>query len=244
MSTMPAPPRPALRKVLVVDDDEDIGVVAKLALSLDGRVAVEVCTDGESALIQAARYNPDIVLLDVMMPRLDGAATLARIRNDVVLRHIPVVFLTAKALPAEIDRLLSLGAIAVIPKPFAPMSLLGRLREIWDGAGAIPTPSEAIALPGSRFSHRLARDAAEFSALAQALQVASVEGRHEVLLSIDRLAHKLHGAAATFGVAEVAGAVAGLRQVLRAGQQALDHETEDVLTSLRALIATLSNVRC
>ena len=245
MSTMPAPARPALRKVLVVDDDEDIGVVAKLALSLDGTVSVEVCADGEGALVHAMRFQPDVVLLDVMMPGLDGPATLARMRANAALRHTPVVFLTAKALPAEIQRLLALGAMAVIPKPFAPMSLLGRLREIWLGAGAAVTAMPiAITLPGDRFSRRMARDAVEFSALMRSLEEAGAQGRHEVLLEIDRLAHKLHGAAATFGAAAVARAVFDLRFPLRSALESPGHETGDVLTSLRALIEVLARVRC
>jgi DNA-binding response OmpR family regulator len=231
--------------VLVVDDDEDIGVVAKLALSLDGTVCVEVCADGEGALVHARRFQPDVVLLDVMMPGLDGPATLARMRASAALSQTPVVFLTAKALPAEIQRLLALGAIAVIPKPFAPMFLLSRLREIWQGAGAAPgATSAAICLPGDRFSRRMARDAVEFSALLRSLEEAAAQGRHEVLLAIDRLAHKLHGAAATFGAAGVAQAVLDLRLALRAALEGSAHEPGGVLTSLRALIEVLARVRC
>lgn len=247
MSTLPSPARCALRRVLVVDDDEDIGVVAKLALSLDGTMAVEVCADGEGALVRAGSFQPDVVLLDVMMPRLDGPATLARMRENAVLKNTPVVFLTAKALPAEIDRLLALGAIAVIPKPFAPMTLLSRLREIWQGAGAAPGAPAApatVALPGDRFSKRMARDALEFSALTQSLEEADAMSRHDALLAIDRLAHKLHGAAATFGAADVASAVSNLRVTLRSALQGSSDETGDVLTSLRALIAMLTGVKC
>ncbi len=244
MSTTPIAARSALRKVLVVDDDEDIGVVAKLALSLDGTVSVEVCVNGADALVQAARFQPDVVLLDVMMPGLDGPATLARLRENVALKHLPVVFLTAKALPAEIERLLALGAIAVIPKPFAPMTLLSRLRMIWQGAGAPTATPAALILPADRFSRRMARDAVQFSALLQALAEAGEQGRQEALLAIDRLAHKLHGAAATFGAAEVAGAVLDLRAALRSALESAAHETGGVLNALRALIAVLARVRC
>jgi DNA-binding response OmpR family regulator len=244
MSTPPAVARSALRKVLVVDDDEDIGVIAKLALSLDGTVAVEVCMNGADALVQAARFQPDVVLLDVMMPGLDGPATLARLRENAALKDLPVVFLTAKALPAEIDRLLALGAIAVIPKPFAPMTLLSRLRTIWQGAGATTDTLGTLAMPAGRFSKRMARDAVEFSALLQSLTEAAGPGRQEALLAIDRLAHKLHGAAATFGAAEVASAVLDLRAALRSALASGNRETGGVLNSLRILISVLSRVRC
>ena len=244
MSDLSSTPRSALRKVLVVDDDEDIGVVAKLALSLDGTVSVEVCANGEDALVQVERFQPDVVLLDVMMPGLDGPATLARLRGNVSSSQTPVVFLTAKAQASEMERLLALGAIAVISKPFAPMDLLSRLRTIWQGAGADTAPPAAFALPGDRFSLRMARDAVQFSALRQSLEDAGVEGQHEALLAIDRLAHKLHGAAATFGAAEVARAVLDLRVALRAALENPGGDTGGVLGALRSLIAVLAPVRC
>lgn len=242
-STSTAPAR-ALRKVLVVDDDEDIGVVARLALSLDGTVSVEVFTDAERAIARASSFQPDVVLLDVMMPGLDGPATLARMRSDATLARTPVVFLTAKALPAETERLLALGAIAVIPKPFQPMTLLSRVREICQGASAVSAAPATIGLPGDRFKQRKARDAGEFSALLQSLEAAEPGGRHDVVVAIDRLAHKLHGAAATFGDQEVARAVSSLRVVLRSVLESPDRDIDATLVSLRALVATLAGVRC
>ncbi|MEJ1961233.1 MAG: response regulator [Gammaproteobacteria bacterium] len=227
-----------------MDDDEDIGVVAKLALSLDGTVSVEVCTDGEHAIARASSFEPDVVLLDVMMPGLDGPATLARMRSNAALSQTPVVFLTAKALPAETERLLALGAIAVIPKPFAPMTLLARVREICQGANAVSAAPAAIGLPGERFKQRKARDAGEFSTLLQSLETAAPESRHDVVLALDRLAHKLHGAAATFGDPDVAQAVSSLRRALRSVLESPDSDIGGTPAALRALIATLSGVRC
>jgi two-component system, OmpR family, response regulator len=123
--------RPPLARVLYVDDEPDIREVVEMALGLAGALTVKTCGSGIQALTLLPDYRPDLVLLDVMMPGLDGPATLARMRDDEALRHIPVVFMTAKALPQEVDRFMSLGAIGVISKPFDPMLLAKRVQEIW-----------------------------------------------------------------------------------------------------------------
>lgn len=121
-----------LGSVLYVDDEPDIREVVELSLGLAEELDVQTCESGERALELMARNRPDLVLLDVMMPGLDGPATLARLRADPQLRSIPVIFMTAKALPQEIERFLSLGAVAVIPKPFDPLQLAGQITAIWE----------------------------------------------------------------------------------------------------------------
>jgi two-component system, OmpR family, response regulator len=120
-----------LKSVLYVDDEPDIREVVEMSLNLVPGVAVKTCGSGAAALQLLPSFLPDLVLLDVMMPGLDGPATLARMRNDAALKHIPVVFMTAKALPQEVDRFMSLGAVGVISKPFDPMQLATRVQEIW-----------------------------------------------------------------------------------------------------------------
>ena len=117
-------------KVLVVDDEPDIRRIAKLGLSRVGGMEVVEAANGMEALVRAKEDKPDAVLLDVMMPRLDGPSTLARLREDPATSGIPVVFLTAKAIAAELDRLKSLGAAGVLTKPFDPMTLARELRAI------------------------------------------------------------------------------------------------------------------
>jgi two-component system OmpR family response regulator len=120
-----------LKSVLYVDDEPDIREVVEMALNLVSGITVKTCGSGASALQLLPSFMPDLVLLDVMMPGLDGPATLARMRSDAVLSRIPVVFMTAKALPQEVDRFMSLGAVGVISKPFDPMHLAARVQEIW-----------------------------------------------------------------------------------------------------------------
>ncbi len=122
-----------MQSVLYVDDEPDIREVVEMSLALAADLAVESCGSGEQALELMAAQRPDMVLLDVMMPGLDGPGTLARMRADARLAGIPVVFLTAKALPAEIQRFLALGAVAIIPKPFDALKLADQVRAIWDG---------------------------------------------------------------------------------------------------------------
>ena len=102
-----------------------------MALELAGDVRIETCGSGHDALEVALSFRPDLILLDAMMPDLDGAATLNALRQEPSLGTIPVVFLTAKSSHAEIESLRRLGAADVIVKPFDPLTLGARVKEIW-----------------------------------------------------------------------------------------------------------------
>jgi len=123
-----------LTTVFYIDDEPDIREIVELALGLVPGLIVRTCPSGTQALQELPLVMPDLVLLDVMMPGLDGPATLAKIREDERLRALPVIFMTAKALPQEVDRFLRLGAIGVISKPFDPILLGARVQEIWSAA--------------------------------------------------------------------------------------------------------------
>ena len=129
-----------LQRILYVDDEPDIRKVAKIALELVGKLTLCLCGSGEEALAQAEGFKPDLILLDVMMPGMDGPATLAALRGIESLAATPVVFLTAKAQATEVQRYRELGAVDVITKPFQPMQLPERLRAIWR---ALPDPEVA-----------------------------------------------------------------------------------------------------
>jgi CheY-like chemotaxis protein len=115
-------------KVLIVDDEPDIRRIATLSLARLGAMDVIEAANGEDALRRAQDEKPDAILLDVMMPGRDGPSTLAALRADPGTAAIPVVFLTAKAMPSEIERLRKLGAVGVLTKPFDPMKLAADLR--------------------------------------------------------------------------------------------------------------------
>ena len=124
-----------LNRILYVEDEPDIQAVARLALEAVGGFTLKVCTSGEEAVRDAVGFSPELILLDVMMPGMDGPTTLARLRQLAPLATTPVIFMTAKVQPAEIAHFKSLGALDVIPKPFDPMALAGQVRAIWDAHG-------------------------------------------------------------------------------------------------------------
>ena len=115
-------------KILLIDDDDDVRRVAHLSLSRLGRMEVVDEGSGASGLLRAAVERPDAILLDVMMPGMDGPATLAALRADPATASIPVLFLTAKAMASEVERLLRLGALGVLTKPFDPLTLAAQVR--------------------------------------------------------------------------------------------------------------------
>jgi len=120
-----------LNKILYVEDEPDIQEVARMALELVGGFTVEICSSGEEALAKAAEFDPDLFLLDVMMPGMDGPTTLGELRKIEAVAAKPAIFMTAKVQPHEVAEYRELGAIDVIPKPFDPMSLSANIQEIW-----------------------------------------------------------------------------------------------------------------
>lgn len=120
-----------LRRILLVEDDQDIQIVAGLALQDLAGFEVSVCSSGREALSTAQSFAPDLIILDVMMPELDGPGTLAELRRLPDLAETPVIFMTAKAQPNEIAEYRKLGALDVIIKPFDPMQLGDDVLRIW-----------------------------------------------------------------------------------------------------------------
>lgn len=123
-----------LRRILCVDDEADIRRVAALALEAIGGFTVLTCESGRDAVEVAPGFAPDLLLLDMNMPDMDGPATLAALRSVDGLADTPVVFLTAEARTGEVERLEALGALGVIAKPFDPMTLPDQVRRLWSGA--------------------------------------------------------------------------------------------------------------
>ena len=121
-------------KILHVDDEPDIREVAALALSIDPEMEIRSAASGLQALdvLGGGGWAPDVILLDVMMPELDGPGTLQRLRALPAHRQTPVIFMTARAQAQEQQRFIDLGAVAVIIKPFDPMTLAGQVRDHLD----------------------------------------------------------------------------------------------------------------
>lgn|SRR3990167_9774818 len=123
--------RGKLNKILLAEDEADIRTIAKIALEDIGKFTVSYCVSGNDALKKAKDFLPDLILLDVMMPGLDGVATFKAFRQLPEFKETPIIFMTAKVQASEIAYYLQLGAADVISKPFNPVTLADNLRTTW-----------------------------------------------------------------------------------------------------------------
>ena len=121
-----------LERILYAEDEPDIQAVAKLALEMIGGFQVMICNNGSEALQKIPGFTPDLILLDVMMPLMDGPTTLKNLRADPATASIPVIFLTAKVQPPEVAMYQAMGALNVMAKPFDPMTLAAQVKQIWE----------------------------------------------------------------------------------------------------------------
>jgi len=120
-----------LTRILYVEDEPDIRMVAQMALQAVGGFTVIACASGQEALDAAPGAGADLLLLDVMMPGMDGPTTLKGLRQLPATADTPVIFMTAKVQAAEVAVYKGLGALEVIPKPFDPMELSTQIQRIW-----------------------------------------------------------------------------------------------------------------
>lgn len=125
---------PTLTKILYAEDEPDIQSIAEMALEMMGGYTLKVCNNGKEAVDAAKEFAPDLILLDVMMPFMDGPTALQEIRKIPALANTPVIFMTAKVQHEEIESYKALGAIDVIAKPFDPMSLPEAVKSLWQQA--------------------------------------------------------------------------------------------------------------
>jgi CheY-like chemotaxis protein len=198
-------------RILHIDDDPDIRDIVEMSLRLDPSFTTASCADGASALAVASQWMPDMILCDVMMPKMDGPATLARLRESTDTARIPVVFMTARAQPRDVLQLKLLGAVAVITKPFDPMRLAETVRLLLGEA-------------------QLAEQVHDFFVRMQVDRVAlglfrgRFDGTSDQTSMLDDLqvqAHALADAASAFDLPTVSGIAASLEQAIiaqRAGQ--------------------------
>jgi two-component system OmpR family response regulator len=178
-------------RVLHVDDEPDIREVVEMSLGLDPDFSIKSCASGTDALSASDIWPPDLILLDVMMPVMDGPTTLKHLRERPRTHNTPVVFMTARAQAREIEGFVSLGATGVIPKPFDPMTLAQSVRKF-----VLPPKATLAALrPG--FMQRARSDAAALAPYRAAL---APDG-HSVpaIEQIRMIAHNLAGAGGIFG---------------------------------------------
>ena len=173
-------------RVLHVDDEPDIRAIVEYALGLDDTFALRSCSSGEHALEVAPKWSPDIILLDVMMPVMDGPATLARLRENSQIADTPIVFMTARAQTHEVEHFRALGADGVIAKPFDPMTLATSVR------GHLSRRKPDLSELRGSFIARARKDAEVLIARKHETSTAALE-------QIKDIAHRLAGVAGIYG---------------------------------------------
>lgn len=237
----------ALTRILYVEDEPDIQAIARLTLEAVGGFTVEVCSSGEEAIRRAVSFEPDLVLLDVMMPGMDGPTTLKALREIPALKTTPVMFMTAKAQPAEVEHFKSLGAIEVIAKPFDPTKLSQIVLDAWNLRMPESTAPLAERMAALR-SDYIRQLPGKMLAIESAWHRLNDIARDETLLGdLHRMAHSLSGSGKTFGLDAVSDAARDLEQHLKtavqAGRSATGQERTrayEALQQLRQAIAAVS----
>ncbi|MGH6728346.1 MAG: response regulator [Pseudolabrys sp.] len=198
-------------RILHVDDDPLMRDVVELALGFGSEFVVMSCAAAEEGLAAIPGWQPDLTILDVMMPVMDGPAMLERMREDASMAKIPVIFITARCPPPERERLMSLGAVAVIAKPFYPVKLAETVRR--------HMLTIRLASAGYNFSQRLRNDAASLARFRDKLR----NGADSSFVpdEFQSFVHKLAGAAGIFDYQSVSTQAASLEEAIverRAGR--------------------------
>ena len=217
-------------RVLHVDDEPDIREVVELSLSLDPDLDVRSCSSGGDGLAAAAAWLPDLILLDVMMPLMDGPTTLTHLRQSPKTANIPVVFMTARAQPRELEHFVSLGAEGIIAKPFDPMTLAASVRNYVGGLSAGITARRASFLERARENAKALAGHREALADAATATVA--------LDRIGSIAHSIAGGGAIFGFVIMSRQAAALEAAVNAKLQGVD-PVADIERAVDGLIATI-----
>ena len=199
----------ATMKILIIDDDADTRELVQMSLVL-ARIETLTASSGAEGVAKAAREHPDAILLDVMMPFMDGPATLRALRADPRTADIPVLFLTASAMIAEVERLESLDVVGILPKPFDPSTLGGKVRAALEKSAASrrpPATPRADALPKTLDDLRnafiktsLAKAVRAKELVARLQEQPRDEGAREELM---RFFHSLAGIGASHGFVQV-----------------------------------------
>jgi two-component system OmpR family response regulator len=229
-----------LKTILYVDDEADIRDIVEMSLAMVENVSVHTCASGEQALQFLTQTRPDLILLDVMMPGMDGPMTLENIRNRAELAHVPVVFMTAKAAPTEVARLKRLGAIGVIPKPFDPVELPTQLGLIWsehEKASSAEPMARRLAEVAVRY---LQRTKDEINQLRQRISgIMPIDAT--TLNDMRHLAHRMHGSAAVLGLKGISAAAGALEAAIEHGTPAAPDREVAFLAQLHVLLDRLES---
>lgn len=120
-----------LKKILYAEDEPDLQTVVEMTINAMSNYEIKICDNGKKLLESVEAYNPDLILLDVMMPEMDGPTTFKNLQANEKTKNIPVVFMTAKAQVHEIETFKETGVLGIITKPFDPVNLCSDIEKIW-----------------------------------------------------------------------------------------------------------------
>jgi CheY-like chemotaxis protein len=216
-------------RILHVDDEPDIREIVEMSLGLNPDFEVRTCACGADAIAVAAEWSPFLILLDVMMPGMDGPTTLAHLRKDPRTADIPVLFMTARAQARELQQFIALGAQGVISKPFDPMTL----------AFSVRSHLQAIRLETLR-SVFLRRAKSDAEALASCRSSLRQDTNPATVSRIREIAHGLAGAAGLFGYDRISSDAAALEDAVVANQDGAG-SPPDLARALDCLMSCLTN---
>lgn len=121
-----------LKKILYAEDEPDVQTIVELIVQSMSSYEIKICENGKKLLESVEDYEPDLILLDVMMPEMDGPTTFENLQLNEKTKNIPVIFMTAKAQIHEVKIFQEIGVIGVITKPFDPILLCSKIQEIWE----------------------------------------------------------------------------------------------------------------
>jgi two-component system OmpR family response regulator len=231
----PAARVPALKRILVVEDDPDTQVIVSFALGR-GSFVIEVCGTGAEALEKAPAFEPDLVLLDVMLPFMDGPSILREMRRRSSLASVPVIFMTARAQPEDVAEYRSLGSLDVIAKPFDPMTLAENVRAIWSRHHKAVDANDRAALRELQriYTSQLATRLADIETVVSRIRI-----DREAADKLFHLAHRLTGSSATLGYSEVSGAARAVEDLLFARDESAGLQDE----AIRKIETAVHNLR-
>jgi diguanylate cyclase (GGDEF)-like protein len=227
---------PARRRILMVEDEPDIQAIARLALEAIGGFSVRMCSSGAEAIAAGPTFAPDLILLDVMMPGMDGPTTLQAMRREPKLAGTPVLFMTAKVQPHELAQYRDLGVLDVLPKPFDPMTLAATLQVIWQQQKHADTQVLLDEIAASYAAHVPEK----IIQIEQTWATAQKTWSSESLSSLQRLAHALHGSGASLGFVRLGAAAADLDRYLgrlRPAAPGVQQEIDQLIAALHAAAA-------
>ena len=217
-------------RILHVDDEPDIREIVEMSLGLSAEFEVRGCACGADAIAAAAEWAPYLILLDVMMPGMDGPTTLAHLRRDSRTADIPVLFMTARAQAREVEQFIALGAQGVVSKPFDPMTL----------GFAVRSHLQTLRLEALRnlFVGRAKNDAATLATCRSSLRR---EASPATIRRIQEIAHGLAGAAGLFGYDQISSDAAALEEeaVMTGLDCRIDEAAHDLAHAIDRLLSRI-----